>query len=171
MAELRADIWPDEPGPNEGVSQSRQQMGKPPVNDIRVWLECFARMAAVLVTRFPEKGPELWAYRSTILKAAHMYEGSNWVSYDRQFRRDKLARTDLNWSVPNTRLYNEAFTGRAQTIPRCPHCLSEDHTGAICPYNPTPPVLGWFQDPHQVVATPAQSARPQVPSLGRGAST
>ena len=92
MAELRADIWPDEPGPHEGASQSRRPMGKPPVNDIRVWLECFARMAAVLVTRFPEKGPELWAYQSTILKAAHMYEGSNWVSYDRQFRRDMLVR-------------------------------------------------------------------------------
>ena len=65
--------------------------------------------------------------------AAHNYKGSNWVAYDRQFRRDMLARKDLNWSATNTRLYNEAFTGRARTIPRCPHCLSEDHSGASCP--------------------------------------
>ena len=42
---------------------------------IKMWLECYARMASVLVTRFPEKAPELWAYQSTILKAAHNYEG------------------------------------------------------------------------------------------------
>ena len=27
----------------------------------------------------------------------------------------------------------------------CPHCLSDDHSGASCPHNPMPPILGWFQ--------------------------
>ena len=45
----------------------------------KVWLECYARMAALLITRFPLKGPKLWAYQTTILSAAHNYEGSNWV--------------------------------------------------------------------------------------------
>ena len=141
---------------------------KPPVNDIRVWLECFARMAVVLVTQFPEKGPELWAYQTTILKAAHTYEGSNWVSYDRKYRRDMLACKGLNWSVPNMRLYNEAFTGRARMLPRCPHCLSEDHMGRAYPYNPNSPVLGWFQDPRQLLPPTAQLAQPQ---RGLGART
>ena len=35
---------------------------------------------------FPEKAPELWAYQSTILKAAHNYKGSNWVAFTVNFR-------------------------------------------------------------------------------------
>ena len=42
----------------------------------------FRLWVAVLVSRFPEKGPELWAYQSTILNAAHSYEGATWVAYD-----------------------------------------------------------------------------------------
>ena len=114
MAELKADIWVDEPLSLDASHPARRAVSKPPVTDIKVWLECFSRMAALLVTRFPEKGPELWAYQTMILRAAHNYEGSNWVAYDRQFRRDMLARKDLNWSAPNARLYNEAFTGRAK---------------------------------------------------------
>ena len=41
-------------------------------------------MAAILVTRFPQKGLELWAYQASILKVAHNYEGSVWVTYYRQ---------------------------------------------------------------------------------------
>ena len=58
-----------------------------------------------------------------------------------------LARKDLNWSATNPRLYNEAFTGRARTIPRCSHCLADDHHGAACPHNLKPPILGWLQSP------------------------
>ena len=141
MAELKADIWVEEPSTGDS-GHARRQSGKPPVTDIKVWLECFARMAAILVMRFPEKGPELWAYQTSILRAAHNYEGANWVAYDRQFRRDMLA-----WSTPNTRLYNEAFTGRAKMIPRCPHCLCEDHAGASCPHNPNPVIWGWLPNP------------------------
>ena len=119
-------------------------------------------MAAVLALRFPEKAPELWAYQSTILVAAHNYEGANWVAYDRQFRRATLAKKDLNWSVPDTRLYNEAFTGRARSIPWCPHCLSNDHSGTSWPHNPNPPILRWFQGsaPSQYAPAPQLQAGP-----------
>ena len=116
MSELRADVWPDDPAPTDS-SHTPRRPGHPPVINIKTWLECFARMAAVLVSRFPEKAPELWAYQSTILNAAHSYEGATWVAYDRQYRREMLVRKDLNWSVPNSRLYNEAFTGRARFMP------------------------------------------------------
>ena len=142
MAKLRGDIWSDDSTANDGTNPAHRLPGKPPVHDIKVRLECFARMAAVLVTRFSEKGPELWAYQTSIMKAAHNYEGSNWVAYDRQYRRGRLVRRDFNWSVPDARLYNEAFTGRAKSIPRCPDCLSEDHGGASCPHKPTPQCSG-----------------------------
>ena len=66
MSELRADVWPEDPTPADTQNTSRRA-GRPPVISIKTWLECFARLAAVLVSRFPEKGPELWAYQSTIL--------------------------------------------------------------------------------------------------------
>ena len=73
MAELTADIWvDDQPAMDQGAPHS-PQLCKPPISDIKVWLECYARMAAILVTRFPDKGPELWAYQTTILWAVHNY--------------------------------------------------------------------------------------------------
>ena len=106
-------------------------------------------MASILVTRFPEKGPELWAYQATIVKAARNYEGSPWVAYDRQFRRQALVRKDLNWSVIDSRLYNEAFTGRAKHITRCRHCLSDSNTTQQCPDNPNL-FTGWHPDMRQL---------------------
>jgi hypothetical protein len=44
-----------------------------------------------------------------------------------QYRRQALERQDLNWSVIDSRLYNEAFTGRARPIARCTYCLQDDH--------------------------------------------
>ena len=93
---------------------------KAPVQDISLWIECFSRMTAVLVTRYPDKGTELWAYQASIFQAARNYEGVAWVAYDRQYRREALARKDLNWSATNSRLYNEAFTGHAKAIPPPP---------------------------------------------------
>ena len=167
MSEMRADIWPDESVAPETI-QSPRRAGKPPVTSIRSWLECYGRMAAVLSMRFPEKAAELWAYQTTILHAAHAYEGANWVAYDRLYRREMLAKKDLNWSVPNPRLYSEAFTGRAKRHPQCPHCLSEDHEGAGCPHNPNPSFMGWFQSaslPQGPLASPGQTRAPPPEKL------
>ena len=84
-----------------------------PVTDISQLVERYSAMAAIIATRFPHKAPELFAYQALIVRAEHNYETNRWVSYDRQFRREALARKDLNWSVPDAGLYNEAFTGRA----------------------------------------------------------
>ena len=101
---------------------------RPPIATISQWLERFSVMASVLATRFPEKAPELFAYQASIIRTERNYEGKQWVAYDRQFRREALARKDLNWSVPNLHLYNDAFTGRAKAIARCSVCLQDDHT-------------------------------------------
>ena len=164
MSELRADVWPEDPAPADTPSTFRLS-GRPPVTKIKTWLDCFARLAAVLVSRFPEKGPELWAYQSTILNAAHSYEGATWVAYDRQFRREMLARKDLNWSVPNSSLFNEAFTGRAKIMQSCQHCLSEDHGSTGCPQHPNPMIVGWFHPPdslHQPAGLGGRGAHPAL---------
>ncbi len=84
-------------------------------------------MAALLSQRFPAKAPELFVYLATIVRAERNYEAGRWAAYDRQYRHEALARKSLDWSVPDPRLYNEAFTGRAKAIPRCAMCLMDDH--------------------------------------------
>lgn len=137
MAELTVDAWEDSSSPAPDTSVvGRRPSRRAPITDINIWLECYARLAALLSTRFPDKAPELWAYQSTIVRAARNYEGGAWVAYDRQYRREALANKNLDWSVPNHRLYNEAFTGRAKSIPRCHICLSDTHPTHQCPSNP-----------------------------------
>jgi hypothetical protein len=40
---------------------------RPPIDDISIWIERFSLMAAILVTRFPDKAPELIVYQATIV--------------------------------------------------------------------------------------------------------
>ena len=108
--------------------------GRPPVTSISQWTEKFAAMAALLSTRFPLKASELFAYLAAVVRA----------DYDLQFRREALARRSLDWSVPDSRLYSEAFTGRAKSIPRCAVCLLDDHLTQDCPQNPDRPWWGWL---------------------------
>lgn len=54
ISELWGDIWTDEASTSEAAMNPRRT-AKPPVITITSWLECFARMAAVLTTRFPKK--------------------------------------------------------------------------------------------------------------------
>lgn len=128
------------------------QPGRPvphqtPITDISLWVQKYASMAAILSARFPAKAPELFAYLSQIVRAARNYEGNRWVSYDRQFRREALAKKNLDWSSPNHRLYNEAFTGWARSISRCQYCLQDDHHSDACPQNPNlNPMFNLLQD-------------------------
>ena len=133
MAELRADIWPDDSQPAEGAQSARRPPAKPPVTDIKVWLDCYSRMAALLSTRFPQKAPELWAYQATIVKAAHNYEGASWVAYDRQFRRDMLARKDLNWSTPNSPPLQRGLHGKGESDPPVPPLPQRGSRGTAMP--------------------------------------
>ncbi len=93
------------------------------------------------------------------------------MTYDRQYRRQALARKDLNWPVTHPRLYNQAFTGRARSIARCTFCLQNDHAPAHCPHNPNRPYLGWFPDPAAWPAftppTPLPQARPPTHEICR----
>ena len=133
MAEITAEVDPPQ--------SANRPPARPQITSISMWLERFSLMAVTLVTRFPEKALELFTYQALIVRAERNYEPGRWISYDRQFRREALAMRDLNWSVTDTRLYSEAFTGRALAIPRCPFCLQDDHTSPCYPNNPDQPWL------------------------------
>ena len=129
--------------------------GRPPVVDISQWVERFSLMAAVIATRFPHKAPELFAYQATIVRAERNCEAGRWVAYDRQFRREALSRKD------DPRLYSEAFTGRAKSIPRCTYCLQDDHPTQRCPQNPDQPWTAWFSGNAPLQGPPGmQNTRP-----------
>ncbi len=130
-----------------------------PITDISQWAECYCLMAAVISMRYPHKAAELFAYQATILRAERNYEAGHWVMYDRQFRREALARRDLNWSRTDPCLYNEAFTGLSLGA----FCLQDDHTSQYCPKNPNRSWIGWFPDPSNWHAQPGNlTARPQA---------
>ncbi len=59
--------------------------------------------------------PELFAYQATIVRAERNYEAGWWVAYDRQFRREALARKDLNCRPPtHACLVRYSLGGRSQ---------------------------------------------------------
>ena len=136
---------------------------KKPIQDISRWVEKFAMMAAVLTASFPKKAPEMFAYLTSIVQAERNFKGSRWVAYDRCYQREALAGKSLDWSLPNTRLYNEAFTEHAKALPRCTYCLQEDHMVAACPRNPARAWLPWLPD-HIAPPPPYQ---PHPPSQER----
>ncbi len=119
----------------------------------------------VISMRYSHKASEIFAYQATILRAERNYEAGRWVMYDRQFKREALARRDLDWSRTDPRFYNEAFTGRARSIPGCTFCicLQVDHTSQYRPKNPNRPWIGWCPDPSNWHAQPSNhAARPQL---------
>ena len=141
----------------------RQNLSRLQVMDISRWTEKYAAMAALLCTRFPEKAPELFAYLQTITTAERNYDKGQWIQYDRLYRRQALARKDLDWSTIDTRLYQSIFTGRARPIQRCQHCGDEGHPGNICPEVPRQPWLGLPQyTPGQWNAPPYPQWQPAV---------
>ena len=129
MSDLLPDSWQEETQTlvvfDTQLLNPRRLGRKAAIRDISQWVECYSKMVAVLSARYPEKASELWAYQASIVRAARNFEGSLWIGYDRQYRREALARRDLNWSQPCTRLYNDAFTGRAKAIPRPMPTLSK----------------------------------------------
>ena len=132
MAELCPDSWRmDELPPVQGVGLRR--LGKKPVTDIQLWLECFAIMAAIITSKYPEKSPHMFAYLRTIVKANQTFDGLAWVSYDSQFRRKAATLRSWDWGVIDSGLYNECFTGRAKAKVLCRHCLADSHVDVQCP--------------------------------------
>ena len=118
------------------------------MNDILLWLECYTTMASLLVSRYPGKATELWAYQHTILCAQRDFDGDAWLTYDTCYRRQAAARKCLDWSQVDFNLYNQTFAGRAKAKNRCKLCLSEYHRTTECYYAPDPPPapVPWQRD-------------------------
>lgn len=98
-----------------------------------LWVKCFSTLVAVLASKYPQHVPNFMAYQKAIVRASQNFDDYSWVVYDRCYRHQAAATKNLVWSIPESGLHNEAFTGRAKAIPCCQHCLSENHTLSDCP--------------------------------------
>ena len=115
MWELLPETWRLEA---EGSCCQARRPRRALVTDINIWTECYATMAAILSSVYPEKAPHFFAYLRTITKASRTFQSSAWASYDTAYRRQAANRGSLDWGVVDAALYNEAFAGRAKIIPR-----------------------------------------------------
>lgn len=153
MAELLPDSWRMQEE-EKGCCHQRRGARRNVVTDILVWVECFSTLVSVLATKYPHKTPQLMAYQQTIIRAHRTFVGEGWLTYDVCFRRKAAIVKSLDWGMVDFTLYNETFTGRAKSIPRCRHCLSEHHQSADCSY--APDLSEVPQSGHRPVHQPSQ---------------
>ena len=128
LPELLADVKTDES--REG-QQSRTRRRKR-IQDINVWLQCFAVFVKVVARSFPEAVPGMMGYMTRIIRASQEYDGTAWVAYDTVFRRQAAARGLKDWGKIDSSLYTICFTGKAKRVQRCDICLSAAHKTAEC---------------------------------------
>ncbi len=102
------------------------------MQDVDVWLQCFAVFVSVVSKDFPEAVPELMAYMGSIIRASQEYEGAAWAAYDAAFRRQAAAAGQREWSKVNASLCSICFTGKACRSLRCDLCMSASHRTAEC---------------------------------------
>lgn len=101
------------------------------ITDILLWIECYASMVAVLMSKYPDKAPQFMCYLKSVIHASWNLEGTAWASYDAAYRRMAANCPSLDWGKLNAALYNQAFAGRAKVIPRCVY------EAKSCHYAPT----------------------------------
>ena len=132
MQELLPELLANQKGEECSDKHTRQAKGRKRVQDIEVWLQCYAVFVSVVARDSPETVPELMAYMVNIIRASQEYEGSAWSAYDAAFRRQAATTGHREWSKINTSLYTICFTGKARRSQRCEGCLSASHKTAEC---------------------------------------
>ena len=111
--EMFAELLADQRGGEGAAKQTSRAKGRKRVQEIGVWLQCFAVFMGVVVKFVPGVVPSLMAYMVSIIRASQEYEGAAWVAYDAAFRRQAAATGQRDWSGINTSLYTICFTGKA----------------------------------------------------------
>ena len=100
------------------------------IDSIDRWLSAFAVFCTVLLTSFPHRAVEMFAYQEIIRSAYRKFAGFAWLSYDIDFRRKAASNHSLNWGERDIQLYLLKFTGQAKSS--CTICGSGDHFSHGC---------------------------------------
>ena len=140
MAEMLPDSWKVEASKaTSGYCSVTKHPCRGMVTDVLVWTECYATMASILATTFPDKAPLFTAHLQTVIRAARNFEGMAWATYDAVCRCQGANRGLLEWGVIDNTLYSEAFTGRVHVILCYIYHLADTHASHECVCAPATP--------------------------------
>ena len=79
------------------------------ISTIEQWVVCFSAFMSVIALRIPGRIRDLLAYQALIVKAAHDYEGTPWLSYDAHFRSVAATMQLQTWSTPDQTIWSQYF--------------------------------------------------------------
>ena len=118
LFDLLPEFWPDQNAEEGTAKRANRLSAKKRVQDINVWLQCYAIYVGVMATKSPEVVPELMAYMISILRASQEYEGLAWATYDAAYRQQAAATGQKQWSKVKPSLCTVCFTGKARKATR-----------------------------------------------------
>ena len=110
---------------------SQRRAKKVPIDSFDRWLSAFSVFSTVLLSAFPHRAVEMFAYLSIIQSAHKKFLGLSWLAYDIDFRRRAAQDPTLTWSKIHPQLYLEKFTGMSRSA--CFTCGGADHMSHSCP--------------------------------------
>ena len=113
-------------------SQGRRK--KVPIDSFDRWLSAFSVFATILLSSFPHRAVEMFAYLNIIQSAHKKFLGLSWLAYDIDFRRRAARDPTLSWNKIHPQLYLEKFTGLSRSA--CFTCGGVDHMSHSCPLSP-----------------------------------
>jgi len=105
MFELLPELLADLRDGESSVKQPGRVRGRRRVQDLNVWLQCFAVFVTVVARSSPGAVPGMMAYMVSIIRASQEYEGGAWTTYDAGFRRQAATTGLQEWARINSSLY------------------------------------------------------------------
>ena len=111
------------------------------IDSINRWLSAFVVYCTVLLTSFPHRAGEMFAYQEIIRLAHGKLTGFAWLSYDIDFLRKAAGNLALNWGERNIQLYLLKFTGQVKAS--CSVCGNGDHFSHSCSLPAVRPTSTW----------------------------
>ena len=82
---------------NEGLTiPLPSQAKRPKITGIDRWLDAFAIYSSVLLSSYPSRGVDLFAYQQLIRQSARKFPGMAWYLYDMEFRQRASHNLSIN---------------------------------------------------------------------------
>ena len=80
MTDLLPEAWSARKGDESAGKKGAKAKKK--LEDIHVWLQCYAVYVGVMATKHLERVPKLMSYMINIIQASQEFENSVWIAYD-----------------------------------------------------------------------------------------
>ena len=136
------------------------------VPDLLSWLQCFSLFAGVVISRYPDKAKDSFAYQALMIYEARRNGGKGWALYDSFFRQQIISLSDTDFGKMNQSLYASTFLalrGRGQF---CSGCMGADHTFEDCALHPNKSMPMLLQYQSKETAYKKEDPRRKKPRRG-----